>query len=189
MRRGRPGSKAAGWLRGCRFGGGCELASPFFAKRIQMSFAGSGNPPQSPPARARLCTPAGGYMRKGGIPKLLRGGCRATPWHLSTGSLRRPPSVPFHTSPLSRGALRSAGVPTIEASTTPAPWLPWRLRLGARGIWEDSVRRKGIPRVRRGVGCVGDWRFARPIRSHRGYLPVGDAVRAEPPGRASSWGA
>jgi len=36
-------------------------------------------------------------------------------------------------------------------------------------------RRKGIPRVRRGVGSVGYWRFARPSKSHRGYLPVGDA--------------
>lgn len=30
------------------------------------------------------------------------------------------------------------------------------------GIWEDSFRRKGIPHMRRGVGSVGDWRFARP---------------------------
>jgi hypothetical protein len=37
------------------------------------------------------------------------------------GSLHRPLLVPVHTSPLSRGALRSAGVPTVAASTTPAP--------------------------------------------------------------------
>ena len=46
------------------------------------------------------------------------------------GSLRRPLTVPFLTSPPSRGALRSAGVPTIAASTTPAPLLPWRIRPG-----------------------------------------------------------
>jgi len=90
------------------------------------------------------------------------------------GSLRRPLSVPFHTSPLSRGALRSAGVPTIAASTTPAPRLPW-LSPGAARHLGRLCRRKGIPRVRRGVGYVGCWRFARPFQSHRGYLPVGDA--------------
>ena len=102
----------------------CELASPFLAKPIQMSFAGSGNPPQSPPARARHCAPVGGYMRERKR-KPLWGGCRvaSAPLH---GSLRRPLLVPFHNSPLSRGALRSAGVPTISASTTPAPLLPWR---------------------------------------------------------------
>jgi hypothetical protein len=29
-----------------------------------MSFAGVGNPPQSPPGRGGHCAPAGGYMRK-----------------------------------------------------------------------------------------------------------------------------
>ena len=46
---------------------------------------------------------------------------------------------------------------------------------GQRGIWEDSARRKGIPHVRRGVGSVGAWPLARPLQSHRGYLPVGEA--------------
>ena len=36
-------------------------------------------------------------------------------------------------------------------------------------------RRKGIPHVRRGVGSVGAWPMARPLLSHRGYLPVGEA--------------
>ncbi|KAL2126754.1 hypothetical protein VTI74DRAFT_284 [Chaetomium olivicolor] len=71
---------------------------------------------------------------------------------LHPGRLRRPLLVPFHTSPPSRGALRSTGVPTIAASTTPAPSLPRPSRRAQRGIWEDPVRRKGIPRVRRGVG-------------------------------------
>jgi hypothetical protein len=43
-------------------------------------------------------------------------------------------------------------------------------------------RRKGIPHVRRGVGSVGAWRFARPLQSHRGYLPVGEASGPNLPG-------
>ncbi|MDQ3284537.1 MAG: hypothetical protein M3P92_02310 [Actinomycetota bacterium] len=59
--------------------------------------------------------------------------------------------VPFHTSPLSRGALRSAGVPTIAASTTPAPLLPELLRPGAqRGIWEDSTGAREYPECAEG---------------------------------------
>jgi hypothetical protein len=228
-----------------------ELASPFFAKRTQMSSAGLGNPPQSPPGRARRCALAGGYMRReqpeqpeqpgkaslatrpsrgeGGRlaarlplwwwararepifckthPNEFCGIGKSTPepagpcaslrpgrwvyekgkespagrmWWLAIaplrGSLRRPLSVPFHTSPLSRGALRSAGVPTIAASTTPAPLLPWRSRRAPLRHLGRLCRRKGIPRVRRGVGYVGAWRFARPLKSHRGYLPVGDAL-------------
>ena len=41
-----------------------ELASRFLAKPIRISFAGSGNPPKSPPGRGGHCAPAGGYMRK-----------------------------------------------------------------------------------------------------------------------------
>jgi len=41
-----------------------ELASPFFARPIQMSFAGFTNPPQSPPGRAPRCALVGGYVRK-----------------------------------------------------------------------------------------------------------------------------
>ena len=105
------------------------------------------------------------------------------------GSLRRPLTVPFLTSPPSRGALRSAGVLTIAASTTPAPLLPWRIRPG-------SARHLG--RLRSGAReypmCAEGWAMwvfgGSPylFKSHRGYLPVGDAFRAEPPGRASSWG-
>ena len=60
------------WVRG--------PASPFLAKRIQTSFAGPGNPPQSPPARAPHCALVGGYVRRGGRQEPeepLRGGCRA----------------------------------------------------------------------------------------------------------------
>jgi len=138
-----------------------------------------GNPPKSPPGRAPHCTPAGGYMRREQN-KLLWGGCRGSALAPLHGGLRRLLSVPFHTSPLSRGALRSAGAPTISASTAPAPRLPWLWPGAARHLGR-LCRRKGIPRVRRGVGSVGDWRFARPLQSHRGYLPVGDAARLNLP--------
>jgi hypothetical protein len=204
----------------CTFVRGCEPAGPFLAKPIQTSFAGSRNPPPSPPARARHCALVGGYMRReqpeqpeqpeqrgqpATVPKVLwlastaLAGMRGPPPHFvgplhlcawlrasepifskthtnefcgiekSTpepagpcaplrpgrwvyekgsrkpcggdverlsasaplrGSLRRPLTVPFLPSPPSRGALRSAGVPTIAASTTPAPLLPWRTRPG-----------------------------------------------------------
>jgi hypothetical protein len=162
-------------VRGARLCG-CELASPFLAKPIQMSFAGSGNPPQSPPARAPHCALVGGYMRRNKTSScgedVESAKTALAPLH---GSLRRPLLVPFHTSPPSRGALRSAGVPTIAASTTPAPLLPWRIRPGSARHLGRLCRRKGIPHVRRGVGYVGAWRFARPLQSHRGYLPVGEA--------------
>jgi hypothetical protein len=76
---GRPHAPPEWWCRGAAAGPrqpalaarievhfvcGCELASRFLAKRIQMSFSGSGNPPQSPPARAPHCALVGGYMRK-----------------------------------------------------------------------------------------------------------------------------
>ena len=48
----------------CTFVRGRGPASPFLAKRIQMSFAGLRNPPQSPPARAPHCALVGGYMRR-----------------------------------------------------------------------------------------------------------------------------
>ena len=163
-----------------------ELASPFFAKRTQMSFAGLGNPPQSPPGRALRCALVGGYMRR--EERALRGGCGLAIAPLR-GSLRRPLSVPFHTSPLSRGALRSAGVPTIAASTTPAPLLPWRSRRVPRGIWEDSVQAQGnTPCAPRGglCGCLA----VRQTFSKPPGVPTGWGRRtAEPPGRASSWGA
>ena len=106
------------------------------------------------------------------------------------GSLRRPLTVPFLTSPPSRGALRSAGVPTIAASTTPAPLLPWRIRPGASAAsGKTPFRRKGIPHMRRGVGYVGVWRFAIPVQKPPGVPTGWGRLRAEPPGRASSWGA
>jgi hypothetical protein len=125
---------------------GCELASRFLAKPIQTSFAGSGNPPQSRPARAPHCALVGGYVRRESHSSVVGGlsgrFSDSAPLH---GSLRRPLLVPFHTSPLSRGALRSAGVPTIAASTTPAPLQPEHLARALHGIWEDSAGVREYP--------------------------------------------
>jgi hypothetical protein len=75
------------------------------------------------------------------------------------GTFPRQPSpvamVSFLMSPLSRGALRYAGVSTIAASTFPAP-RP-RLSYRGRGIWEDSCQARGsTPCAPRGglCGCL-----------------------------------
>ena len=139
-----------------------------------MSFAGLGNPPQSPPARGRHCAPVGGYMRERKT-KPLWGGCRvaSAPLH---GSLRRPLQVPFHNSPLSRGALRSAGVPTISASTTPAPLLPWRSGPGkARHLGRLRSGAREYPMCAEGWALWVLGRWPDLYLSHRGYLPVGEA--------------
>jgi hypothetical protein len=154
--RGPPGGLFCGGL----------LASPFFAKPIQNGFCGIGFLARETAGPCAALFHCRWVYEKGA---LLRGGCPGHPGHLSAAAFAGR-SVPFHTSPPSRGALRSAGVPTIAASTTPAPRPPQ----GARHLGR-LCRRKGIPRVRRGVGYVGAWRFARPSQSHRGYLPVGEA--------------
>jgi len=160
---------------------------PIFSKSHTNEFCGIGKSTQEP---AGPCAPLhpGRWVYEKGTDKLLWGGCRGTALAPLHGSLRRPLLVPFHTSPLSRGALRSAGVPTIAASTTPAPRLPW-LSPGAARHLGRLCRRKGIPRVRRGVGYVGDWRFARPLSEPPGVPTRWGSRLAEPPGRASSWGA
>ena len=147
------GGAAAGARRSAQAAGsevhfvcGCELASRLLAKPIQMSFAGSGIPPQSQPARAPHCALVGGYVRRESHSSVVGGlsgrFSDSAPLH---GSLRRPLLVPFHTSPLSRGALRSAGVPTIAASTTPAPLQPEHLARALHGIWEDSAGVREYP--------------------------------------------
>ena len=106
-------------------------ASPFLAKPIQMSFSGSAHLLKSPPARARHCALVGGYVRKGeqkearSCGEVVRVALGTSPRQPSQAAL-----VPFRHSPLSRGALRSAGVLTFAASTTPAPWPARRLTAG-----------------------------------------------------------
>lgn len=84
--------------------------------------------------------------------------------------------VPFPTSPLSRGALRSAGVLTIAASIFPALQRAWLTRGWARSclrhLGRHPARREGTPRVRRGLGSVGVWRFAIPLQKLLG-VPTG----------------
>ena len=158
--------RAPAWLR---------AREPIFSKTHTNEFCGIG---KSTPQPVGPCAPLhpGRWVYEKGKDKLLRGGCRGTALAPLHGGLRRPLLVPCYTSPLSRGALRSAGAPTISASTAPAPRLVQALRsLAARHLGR-LCRRKGIPRVRRGVGSVGAWRFARPLQSHRGYLPVGEAL-------------
>lgn len=64
----------------------------------------------------------------------------------------------------------------------PSTVAPWRIRPGGAASGKTPFRRKGKPHVRRGVGNVGAWRFARPFQSHRGYLPVGEAFGLNLPG-------
>jgi hypothetical protein len=97
------------------------------------------------------------------------------PWHLSTAAfagrcwshfiLRRLRVVPY-------------GLPGYRRLRRAPPQHRCCPGASARGPPRHLgrlCRRKGIPHVRRGVGYVGAWRFARPLQSHRGYLPVGDA--------------
>jgi len=155
---GERGSAGAATLRATLRAEGCArrlartLVSPFLAEPIQNGFCGMR---KSAPLPAGSCAPLRigrwVYEREGHQP--LWGGCRGTAPAPLHGGLRRPLAVPFHTSPLSRGALRFAGVPTIAASTTPAPRLPRQLA-GLRGIWEDSVQAQGnTPCAPRGGLC------------------------------------
>jgi len=177
---GERGSAGAATLRATLRAEGCArrlartLVSPFLAEPIQNGFCGMR---KSAPQPAGSCAPLRigrwVYEREGHQP--LWGGCRGTAPAPLHGGLRRPLAVPFHTSPLSRGALRFAGVPTIAASTTPAPRLPWHLAWAARhlGRLRSGVREYPV--------CAEGWAMwvlgGSPdlYQSHRGYLPVGEA--------------
>jgi hypothetical protein len=142
--------------------GGCEPASPFFAKRIQNEFCGIGKSTQEP---AGPCAPLNGgrwVCEREGAGSPCGGDVEAQPWHLSAAAFtgrcwsqfihRRSRAVPY-------------GLPGYRRLRRAPPQHRGLARLfrARRGIWEDSFRRKGIPRVRRGVGYVGAWRFARPF--------------------------
>ena len=122
---------------------GVGAREPIFSKTHTDEFCGSGKSTPEPAGPWDPLRP-GRWVYEKGTDKLLWGGCRGTALAPLHGGLRRPLSVPFYTSPLSRGALRSAGVPTIAASTTLAPRLPW-LWPGLRGIWEDSAGAREYP--------------------------------------------
>ena len=157
----------------------CMGVSRFLAKPIQNGFCGT-RPSAHQPAKACPALRVGRWVYE----KALWGGRPVHTGRLHTAAFAGC-SVPFHTSPLLRGALRSAGVPTIAASTTTAPPAP-----AAEGISEESSRRKGVPRVRRGLGSVGDWRFATLTIQPPG-VPAGwrSLQGCSLPVGASSWGA
>jgi hypothetical protein len=125
---------------------GCELASPFLAEPIQMSSAGLGNPPQSPPARAGHCALVGGYMRK--EERLSAGGMSGASHGIGT-SPRQPSQAAV--GPISYIAA-FAWCPTVcrgaddcgehHLSTAAAPALRPG---GSRGIWEDSAGAREYP--------------------------------------------
>lgn len=186
-----PGGPGAASLERGRGGSRCaapRAREPIFSQTHTNEFCGIRFSTQEPAGPCAPLHPGRWVYEKGEQNKPLWGGCQVylAPLH---GSLRGPLLVPFHTSPPSRGALRSAGVPTIAASTTPAPLLPRLSSPARRGIWEDSAGAREYPM------CAEGWALwvlgGSPdlLKSHRGYLPVGEAFRAEPPGRASSWGA
>jgi len=151
-----PGPKAALWLAPASSPGPWRASAclrarePIFSKTHTNEFCGIGKSTQQP---AGPCAPLhpGRWVYEKGTDKLLWGGCRGSALAPLHGGLRRPLSVPFHTSPLSRGALRSAGAPTISASTAPAPRLPRHSRRGQRGIWEDSEGAREYP------ACAEGW--------------------------------
>ena len=102
---------------------------PIFSETHTNEFCGIGKSTPEPAGPCDPLRPGRWVYEKKRSPASVGGlsGPYSAPLH---GSLRRPLSVSFHTSPLSRGALRSAGVPTIAASTTPAPLLPEHLSQG-----------------------------------------------------------
>ena len=185
------------WLEGGRLAARSPLwwwlraREPIFCKTHTNEFCGIG---KSTPEPAGPCAPLrpGRWVYEKGE---KTSSCGEDVESLKTalaplhGSLRRPLLVPFHTSPPSRGALRSAGVPTIAASTTPAPLLPWRHPPGVRAASGKTLQAQGnTPCAPRGGLCG---RLAvRQTSSKPPGVPTGwGRLRAEPPGRASSWGA
>ena len=168
-------------------GGFCVAVSRFLAKPIQNGFCGI-RPLAREPAGAWPALRVGRWVYE----KALRGGSSGTSWAPPRGSLRRLCNVPIQNSPLSRGALRSAGVPTIAARTTAAPPTAPGLepaRFG--GISEESRGAREYPDRAEGWALWVTGGSPRLRRSHRGYRRVGEAAsggRALPVG-ASSWGA
>ena len=147
---------------------------PIFSETHTNEFCGIGKSTQEPAGSWAPLRP-GRWVYEGKERKPLWGGCRvaSAPLH---GSLRRPLQVPFHNSPLSRGALRSAGVPTISASTTPAPLLPWRSGPGkARHLGRLRSGAREYPMCAEGWALWVLGRWPDLYLSHRGYLPVGEA--------------
>jgi hypothetical protein len=160
---------------------------PIFCKTHTNEFCGIGKSTQEPAGSCGPLRPGRWVYEKEGK-SLCGADCRVHSRHRSTAAFTGR-LVPFHTSPPSRGALRSAGVPTIAASTTSAPMQPWRLTArGLRGIREDSAGAREYPMCAEGwalwvIGGSPDFSVATG-----GTYRLGKPSGAEPPGRASSWG-
>lgn len=159
---------------------------PIFSKTHTNEFCGMrffGQKPAGPCAALHT----GRWVYEKEAKQLTAVGLSGSPWAPLRGSLHWLLLVPFHTSPLSRGALRSAGVPTIAASTSPAPRLPGICPGGAAS--GKTLKAQGkTPCAPRGgqCGCLA----VRQTFSKPPGVPTGwGSLRAEPPGRASSWGA
>lgn len=154
---------------------GCELASPFFANPIQNEFCGIGFFTPEPAGTWAPLRPGRWVYEKEGTSSPV-GGMPGKSGHLSTAACegrcwsrfksRRIRVVPYGLPGYQRSRRAPPQHRRHPAALTRAA--------GGLGIWEDSFRRKGIPRVRRGVGSVGDWRFARPYN--------------KPPGVPTGWG-
>jgi hypothetical protein len=156
---------------------GCELASRFLAKPHTNEFFGIGN---STPEPAGPCAPLrpGRWVCEKRESQLCCGG--------AVGALRRLGTSPRQPSQAAVGPVSYiaalAWCPTVCRGTDdcgehhPSTAAARASRKGPARHLGRLCRRKGIPHVRRGVGDVGAWRLARPFQSHRGYLPVGDAL-------------
>ena len=153
---------------------------PIFCKTHQNEFCGIGKSTTQP---AGPCAPLrpGRWVYEKGEAEAPAGGMSR---HCLGTSPRRPSQAAV--GPISYIAAL-AWLPTVCRGTDDcgehhlSTAAPLALAPGAARHLGRLCRRKGIPRVRRGVGSVGDWRFARPAHSHRGYLRVGDAARPNLP--------
>ncbi len=124
---------------------------------------------------------------RGRVPSPLCGGdVEAPPRHLSTAAFAG------CCSPISYVAAL-AWCPTVRRGTDdcgehhPSPAAALAPRLGRAASGKTPFRRKGIPRVRRGVGYVGAWRFARPLRGARAPDPARRRRSGECSGGKQMW--
>src|SRR5689334_203053 len=109
-----------------------------------MGFAEPGRPRISPQGRAPPCASVGGYMKRpcGGVVRFTLG-----------ASTRQPSRVVQSHFIRRRSCVVPYGLPGYRRLRRAPPLHPPPPR--RRGISEESSRRKGIPRVRRGLGSVG----------------------------------
>lgn len=156
---------------------------PIFSETHTNEFFGIRTLAQKPAGPCAPLRPGRWVCEKGRAKRsqVLWGGCPGRPGHLSTAAFagRFSPISSFAALAWCPTVCRGTDVCGEHHPSTVAGQAFDRRAGAASG--KTSFRRKGAPRVRRGVGYVGAWRFARPLKSHRGYLPVGDAARLSLP--------